>query len=63
MNFTHELISELLLEIATSDNGTQLLMQMTLETFMKSERILHQPLILCVSSYVGRMKNNVMCTM
>jgi len=42
MNFTHEQISELLLEIASSDNGTQLLMQMTLETFMKSERSLHQ---------------------
>ena len=42
MNFTHEQISELLLEIATSDNGTNLLMQMTLETFMKSERSLHQ---------------------
>jgi hypothetical protein len=30
------------LEIANSENGTNLLMQMTLETFMKSERSLHQ---------------------
>ena len=42
MNFTHAQISELLLEIANSENGTNLLMQMTLETFMKSERSLHQ---------------------
>ena len=42
MNFTHAQISELLLEIANSENGTNLLMQLTLETFMKSERSLHQ---------------------
>lgn len=42
MNFTHAQISELLLEVANSENGTNLLMQMTLETFMKSERVLHQ---------------------
>lgn len=42
MNFTHTQISELLLEIANSENGSNLLMQMTLETFMKSERVLHQ---------------------
>ena len=32
MNFTHAQISELLLEIANSENGTNLLIQMTLET-------------------------------
>lgn len=42
MDFTHAQISELLLEVANSENGTNLLMQMTLETFMKSERGLHQ---------------------
>lgn len=42
MDFTHAQISELLLEVANSENGTNLLMQMTLETFMKSERVLHQ---------------------
>lgn len=42
MNFTHTQISELLLDIANSENGSNLLMQMTLETFMKSERCLHQ---------------------
>jgi hypothetical protein len=38
MNFTHTQISELLLDIANSENGTNLLMQMTLNSFMKSER-------------------------
>lgn len=42
MDFTHAQISELLLEVANAENGTNLLMQMTLETFMKSERGLHQ---------------------
>ena len=42
MDFKHAQISELLLEVANSENGTNLLMQMTLETFMKSERSLHQ---------------------
>lgn len=42
MDFTHAQISELLLEVANSENGTNLLMQMTLETFMKSERDLHK---------------------
>lgn len=42
MNFTQEQISELMLNIANSENGTNLLMQMTLETFMKSEPVLHQ---------------------
>lgn len=42
MNFTHQQISELLLDIANSENGTNLLFQMTLDTFMKSERNLHQ---------------------
>ena len=42
MNFTQTQISELLLEIANSENGTNLLFQMTLETFMKSERNLHK---------------------
>mgnify|MGYP003485066170 CR=1 FL=1 len=42
MNFTQEQISELLLEIANSENGSNLLMQLTLNAFMKSERHLHQ---------------------
>lgn len=42
MNITQEQISSLLLEIANKENGTQLLMQMTLEAFMRSERSLHQ---------------------
>jgi putative transposase len=42
MNFTQAQISEILLELANSENGTNLLFQMTLETFMKSERGLHQ---------------------
>jgi putative transposase len=42
MNFTQEQISELMLNIANSENGTNLLMQMTLNAFMKSERHLHQ---------------------
>jgi putative transposase len=42
MNLTHTQISELLLNIANSENGTNLLMQMTLDAFMKSERHLHQ---------------------
>ena len=42
MNFTHNQISELLLNIANSENGSNLLFQMTLEAFMKSERCLHQ---------------------
>jgi transposase-like protein len=42
MYFTHAQILDLLLEVANSENGTNLLMQMTLETFMKSERGLHQ---------------------
>ena len=36
MNFTQEQISELLLEIANSENGSNLLMQLTLNAFMKS---------------------------
>lgn len=42
MNITQDQISELLLDIANKDNGTQLLMKMTLEAFMRSERSLHQ---------------------
>lgn len=42
MNFTQAQISELLLDVANSENGTNLLFQMTLETFMKSERNLHK---------------------
>ena len=42
MNFTQEQISELMLNIANSENGNNLLMQMTLNAFMKSERQLHQ---------------------
>jgi transposase-like protein len=42
MNFTQEQISELMLNIANSENGTNLLMQMTLNAFMKSECHLHQ---------------------
>ena len=42
MNFTQEQISELMLNLANSENGTNLLMQLTLNAFMKSERHLHQ---------------------
>lgn len=42
MNFTHQQISELLLEIANSEHGSTKLLQLTLDTFMKSERSLHQ---------------------
>lgn len=42
MNFTQEQISELLLTIANSENGTNELLQMTLNAFMKSEQHLHQ---------------------
>jgi hypothetical protein len=42
MNFKQEQISELILNIANSENGTNLLMQLTLTAFMKSERQLHQ---------------------
>lgn len=42
MNITHEQISDLLLEIANKENGTQILMKMSLEALMKSERTLHQ---------------------
>ncbi|MCW2121144.1 IS256 family transposase [Flavobacterium sp. 7A] len=42
MNLTHDQISELLLKIAKSENGTNLLMQMTLDAFMKSEKHLDQ---------------------
>ena len=42
MNITHAQISDLLLEIANKENGTQLLMKMSLEALMKSERSLHQ---------------------
>ncbi len=42
MNITQDRISELLLDLANNENGTQLLMKMTLEAFMLSERSLHQ---------------------
>ena len=42
MNFTHQQVSELLLSIANSENGSTKLLQLTLDTFMKSERSLHQ---------------------
>ena len=42
MNITQDQISELLLDLANKENGTQLLMKMTLEAFMLSERSLHQ---------------------
>ncbi|MDQ0476267.1 transposase, partial [Chryseobacterium sp. MDT2-18] len=42
MNFTQEQISDLLLNVANSENGSNLLMQLTLNAFMKSERHLHQ---------------------
>jgi putative transposase len=42
MNFTHAQISEILLDLANSDNGLELLMKMVLETLMKSERELHR---------------------
>jgi hypothetical protein len=35
MNFTQEQISELMLNIANSENGTNLLMQMTLNSYNK----------------------------
>jgi hypothetical protein len=38
MSFTHAQIFDLLLDLANSENGTNLLMQMTLNAFMKSER-------------------------
>ncbi|QBO57411.1 hypothetical protein NBC122_00564 [Chryseobacterium salivictor] len=37
-----EQISDLLLNVANSENGSNLLMQLTLNAFMKSERHLHQ---------------------
>ena len=42
MNFTHAQISKLLLDIANSENGSNLPLKMTLEAFMKSERCIHQ---------------------
>ena len=42
MNFTQEQISGLMLDLANSENCTNLLMQLTLNAFMKSERHLHQ---------------------
>jgi hypothetical protein len=42
MDFTHTQISELLSDLANSENGTNLLLQMTLNAFMKSEHHLHQ---------------------
>lgn len=42
MNFTQEQISELLVEVASKESGTHLLLNMTLNAFMKAERKLHQ---------------------
>ena len=42
MNFTLEQISRLILDFANSENRTNLLIQLTLNAFMKSERPLHQ---------------------
>jgi putative transposase len=42
MNFTQEQISDLLFELATEKGGTHLLLNFTLDAFMKAERSLHQ---------------------
>ena len=42
MNFTQEQISDLLFDLATEKGGTHLLLNLTLDAFMKAERSLHQ---------------------
>ena len=42
MNFTQEQISDLLFDLATKKGGTHLLLNLTLDAFMKAERSLHQ---------------------
>ena len=59
MNFTQEQISELMLNIANSENGTNLLMQMTLNAFMKSKRQLHQQEILIPTRMVIEREKHV----
>ena len=41
MNFTQEQISGLMLDLANSENGTNLLMELILNAFMKSESHLY----------------------
>ena len=42
MNFTQEQISNLLFDLASEKGGTHLLLNLTLDAFMKAERSLHQ---------------------
>ena len=42
MNFTQEQISNLLFDLASEKCGTHLLLNLTLDTFMKAERSLYQ---------------------
>ena len=42
MNFTQEQISDLLFDLANEKGGTHLLLNLTLDAFMKAERSLHQ---------------------
>ena len=42
MNFTQEQISDLLFDLASEKGGTHLLLNLTLDAFMKAERSLHQ---------------------
>ena len=42
MNFTQEQISDLLFDLASKKGGTHLLLNLTLDAFMKAERSLHQ---------------------
>jgi hypothetical protein len=42
VRLTQEQISELMVKVANSENGTNLLLQMTLKAFIKSESHLHK---------------------
>ena len=42
MNFTQEQISDLLFDLASEKGGTHLLLNLTIDAFMKAERSLHQ---------------------
>ena len=42
MNFTQEQISDLLFDLASEKGGTHLLLNLTLDAFMKAEQSLHQ---------------------
>ena len=46
MNFTQEQISDLLFNLASEKGGTHLLLNLTLDAFMKAERSLHQNILL-----------------